>query len=830
MKITDVRTAEIKGHGYSTYVRIYTDEGVIGNGECIHGGEGCPEMVHALKQEIIGESPLNVDMLFEKMRRGKLFDGAMAGATVTAMTGIEIALWDLAGKGSACRSTSSSAASSATPSASTATATRARTSRPPPTRSGRGRWSPSASTRQFDVDAAGFRNDPLELACLNAELDWMVERVAAVREAVGPAVDLAIDMHGRYDIASGIAVARAMEPFGLLWLEEPVPPENVAAMREVKRVSPVPLCSGETSTCAGASATCWSSRRSTTSCPTSPSAAVCRSAARSRTWPRSTTFRWRRTTSRTARHHGLGLSRLDPQLPGHGVALDRLPGWDDLTLQDQPVIQNGHVVLTDKPGIGLEVNDEVARTFVRPGTEYLASAPSRARSVVVAADTGTRRVIVVKEHSLVTMARGAVLRAFNEPLTLEEAPVLDPEPGALIARIEMGICGTDVHLHHGNLPIPTPVISAMRRSAASRRLARGSRPTSTASRCGRETPSPGRPISPAAVATGVWWRRSARSAKAARSTGSTSDSIRAPRLSGGWAEFIYLQPGSAVFKLPAGISPLQAIALGCAGPTAVHGVLEIVGIGVGETVVVQGAVRLGWRRRCTPNRGRGQDDPGRRSASRLDLARQIGVGDVHIDIFATSDPAERQRQVLAETPGGRGADVVLECAACRARCGRVRSGPPQRSLPGARAVHRSGAVPINPHVITRKQLKVYGSWAFAEAHYARYVATSAAARRALRSQPVGDPLSLGRGEPGAGRNGERLGDEGGAGAGRHDGRIAGSWQHHPGEEIMRVLVTGGNGRLGKWAARELRDHGHEVVSVDRSPPTPSQASTFARWR
>ena len=43
MKITDVRTAEIKGHGYSTYVRVYTDEGLIGNGECIHGGEGCPE-------------------------------------------------------------------------------------------------------------------------------------------------------------------------------------------------------------------------------------------------------------------------------------------------------------------------------------------------------------------------------------------------------------------------------------------------------------------------------------------------------------------------------------------------------------------------------------------------------------------------------------------------------------------------------------------------------------------------------------------------------------------------------------------------------------------
>ena len=88
MRITDVRTAEIKGHGYSTYVRIYTDEGIVGNGECIHGGEGCPEMVHALKQFLIGESPLNVDMLFEKMRRGKLFDGAMSGATVTMHVGV----------------------------------------------------------------------------------------------------------------------------------------------------------------------------------------------------------------------------------------------------------------------------------------------------------------------------------------------------------------------------------------------------------------------------------------------------------------------------------------------------------------------------------------------------------------------------------------------------------------------------------------------------------------------------------------------------------------------------------------------------------------------
>jgi threonine dehydrogenase-like Zn-dependent dehydrogenase len=78
--------------------------------------------------------------------------------------------------------------------------------------------------------------------------------------------------------------------------------------------------------------------------------------------------------------------------------------------------------------------------------------------------------------------------------------------------------------------------------------------------------------------------------------------------------------------------------------------------------------------------------------------------------------------VRAATPGGRVADVVLECA-----------GVPIAVAEGFEMVRRNGrylvlgqytdrgATPINPHVITRKQLKVYGSWAFAEAHYARYV-------------------------------------------------------------------------------------------------------------
>ena len=66
-----------------------------------------------------------------------------------------------------------------------------------------------------------------------------------------------------------------------------------------------------------------------------------------------------------------------------------------------------------------------------------------------------------------------------------------------------------------------------------------------------------------------------------------------PGLSGKWSEASYLQPGSAIFRLPDELSAEQVIALGCAGPTAVHGVIEVAGIRVGDTVVVQGSGPVG---------------------------------------------------------------------------------------------------------------------------------------------------------------------------------------------------------------------------------------------
>ena len=380
VKIRDIRTAEIRGHGYSTYVRIYTDEGLIGNGECIHGGEGCPAMVQALAQYLIGEDPLNVDMLFEKMRRSRLFDGAMAGATVTAMTGIEIALWDLAGKmlgvpvyqllGGKFRDTvrlycDSHAGSDFSPEA---YAERAREV-----------VALGFDALKFDVDETetGFRNDKWNWHASGDEIHWMVERVAAVREAVGPSIDLAIDMHGRYDIASGIAVARAMEPFGLLWLEEPVPPENVAAMREVRRSSPVPLCAGENLYLRWGFRDLLEQQAVDFIMPDIPKCgglSECRKIANM-----AEVYYVPLAPHNVCGPLGtMASAHVCASIPNflvlewHWIDYE---GWDELTIQDQPVIQDGHVVLTSKPGIGLEVNDDVARRFVRPGTLYFGEQP-----------------------------------------------------------------------------------------------------------------------------------------------------------------------------------------------------------------------------------------------------------------------------------------------------------------------------------------------------------------------------------------------------------------------------------------------------------------------
>ncbi|MFN8591715.1 MAG: zinc-binding dehydrogenase [Thermomicrobiales bacterium] len=323
-----------------------------------------------------------------------------------------------------------------------------------------------------------------------------------------------------------------------------------------------------------------------------------------------------------------------------------------------------------------------------------------------------------------TTARGVVLREFNRPVAIEEAPVPEPESGALVARVELaGVCGTDVHLHHGQLPIPLPLI--LGHEAVGRVWKLGDGVTTDFS--GNLLREGDAIVWSSNIPCGhchwcvVAGRRTL--CESRKVYGVNQSFNQFPRLSGGWAEAIYLQPGSAVFRIPDEITPAHVISLGCAGPTAMHGVIDVAGITAGDTVVVQGSGPVGIASAMYAHlAGAAKVILVGGPANRLDLAREIGVGDVHIDIFAVPDPAERVRLVLDETPRRRGGDVVLECA-----------GVPEAGAEGWEMARRGGTflalgqytdrgpTPLNPHVITRKELRIVGSWGFAEKHYLGHV-------------------------------------------------------------------------------------------------------------
>src|SRR5690349_14806683 len=98
LKITDVRTAQVRVHGLQTHVRVYTDQGIYGQGESTDAAVGTAALVSQFRRLLIGQNPMNVDALWERLRVSGIFAGAQGGQYVTALTAVEIALWDLAGK------------------------------------------------------------------------------------------------------------------------------------------------------------------------------------------------------------------------------------------------------------------------------------------------------------------------------------------------------------------------------------------------------------------------------------------------------------------------------------------------------------------------------------------------------------------------------------------------------------------------------------------------------------------------------------------------------------------------------------------------------------
>ncbi len=227
-----------------TIVKVETDDGLVGVGECraLNRTDGVlGYLSEAAPRYILGEDPFNVEALVARMFREDFGRAGEITQTVTAL--LEVACWDIIGKaldqpvykllGGAVRNQIKGYANGwytgeRTPDEFHAAAKRV--------------LDRGYKALKFDPFGAGFYEMD------RAEKNYVIGLVEAVRDAVGPDVEILIEMHGRFNPVTAVEFARELAQFKPSWLEEPVPPENIAAQKKAAdAIAPlgIPVATGE---------------------------------------------------------------------------------------------------------------------------------------------------------------------------------------------------------------------------------------------------------------------------------------------------------------------------------------------------------------------------------------------------------------------------------------------------------------------------------------------------------------------------------------------------------------------------------------------------------
>lgn len=241
MKVIDVKPFVVDCFRTNwVFVKVYTDEGItgIGEGTLEYKEKAFLGALEHIKEYIVGKNPCNIEAHFHNIYRDAYWRGGPV--LMSALSAVEMALWDILGK----------------------------SLNVPVYQLMGGKvndkvriyvngWFAGAKEPEEFAEKAkiavergvtAMKWDPFGKSYLeisNADLDKALRNVAAVREAVGEKVDLLIEGHGRFNIPTGIKIAKELEQFKPMFFEEPVPPDNLDALKAVREKSPVAISAGE---------------------------------------------------------------------------------------------------------------------------------------------------------------------------------------------------------------------------------------------------------------------------------------------------------------------------------------------------------------------------------------------------------------------------------------------------------------------------------------------------------------------------------------------------------------------------------------------------------
>lgn len=241
MKVTDIKTFVVDCFRTNwVFVKVYTDEGIdgVGEGTLEYKEKALVGAIEHIKSYLVGKDPRQIERHYHDIYRDAYWRGG--AVLMSALSAVEMALWDILGKSlnvpvyqllggkvnEDCRIYING-------------------------------WFAGAKTpEEFGAKAkeavkrgvTAMKWDPFGknyLQISNKDLDTALKCIAEVRNAVGNEVDLLIEGHGRFDVPTGIKIAQELEQFKVMWFEEPVPPNNLEALKAVRDKSPVAISAGE---------------------------------------------------------------------------------------------------------------------------------------------------------------------------------------------------------------------------------------------------------------------------------------------------------------------------------------------------------------------------------------------------------------------------------------------------------------------------------------------------------------------------------------------------------------------------------------------------------
>src|SRR5690242_3787580 len=416
MRITKIETAVLEANYDWTIVKVSTDKSITGWGEAFFA-PGLTGVIREFNEFLPGEDPRDVDRLTRLMRTAMGATGT-AGMGFHAISGVETALWDVVGKASGlpvyqflggkyrdrvriyadCHagrglSSLSPVLLPRTPgwAQKPGKAKRERIELSPKYHGGQkseacqiraedyARHAVAMKRRgftalKFDVDVPSeFSLDDFNRSLTRKEIDLMAGLVGSLRKALGPEVDLAIDCHWNYGVNDAIKLARACEEFDLLWLEDPVPPENNDAMRRVTEATSTPIATGENHYQRHHFRDLLERAAVDILAPDYQKVGGL--------------LEGRRIADMAEVHYvavaphnisspigTMASVHLCAAIPNF-LALEwhaaSVPFFDDLIEgRRAPLIRDGYIAVTDKPGLGIELNEQVAYKYRKPGEAF----------------------------------------------------------------------------------------------------------------------------------------------------------------------------------------------------------------------------------------------------------------------------------------------------------------------------------------------------------------------------------------------------------------------------------------------------------------------------